>query len=65
MVTAYAIAVDVKTAAELLDVHPETVRALIRDGKLRSVRVGRLVRIPREALTEFLSGEIAEGGDAA
>lgn len=37
-----------------------TVYRLIRQGDLRAVRVGRLVRIPESAVTEF----IASGGTA-
>ncbi len=43
-------------AAEHLDCTPETIYALVRDGKLRAIRVGRLVRIPESALAEFISG---------
>ena len=31
---------------------------LIRSGQIRSVRIGRQIRIPREALLEFLDGRI-------
>jgi excisionase family DNA binding protein len=54
------IALDVRDVAGLLEIHPETVRRLIAKGELRAVRIGRLVRVPREALTEFLAG----GSDA-
>ena len=33
-------------AAELLHLHPATLRRLIRDGRIRSVRVGRKHLIP-------------------
>lgn len=48
-------ALSVVDVAVLLDCHPETVRRLIRRGELRAVRVGRLIRVPREAVTEFLA----------
>lgn len=51
------IASDVPTAAKILDCDSQTIRNLINRGELRSVRVGRLVRIPREALTDFLAGD--------
>ena len=35
-----------------------TAYELIRSGQIRSVRVGRQIRIPREALLEFLDGRI-------
>lgn len=39
--------------AELLAVHVRTVDGLIERGELRAVHVGSVVRIPREAVTEF------------
>lgn len=46
-----------KEVAEILRVSPRTVQRWVKEGKLWAVRVGRLWRIPREALREFLSGE--------
>lgn len=40
-------------AARILRVHPETVLALVRAGKLRSYRVGRAIRIRMEWLRAF------------
>lgn len=34
---------------------------LVADGTIRSVRVGRAIRIPRSALVEFLDGSAAAG----
>jgi excisionase family DNA binding protein len=61
---------DVKTAAHFLAVSPWTVRAYIRDGKLRPVRFGRLVRLESEELLRFVahaksSAEISQGSDRA
>ncbi|MCB0927154.1 MAG: excisionase family DNA-binding protein [Mycobacterium sp.] len=36
-------------------VHSDTVRALIRDGDLASVRVGRLLRISHQAAEDYLA----------
>lgn len=44
------------TARELGGLGLSTVRRLIREGQLRSVRVGRRVLIAREALEEFVQG---------
>jgi excisionase family DNA binding protein len=44
----------VHAVADRLAVADSTVRALIRSGQLRAVRVGRLVRIPGEALDVYL-----------
>jgi excisionase family DNA binding protein len=46
---------DVKAAAEVLAVSPWTVRAWIRDGKLRPVRLGRLVRLAESELQRFMA----------
>jgi excisionase family DNA binding protein len=36
------------------------VYELIRTGRLRSVRIGRAIRVPREALEAFKAGRRAE-----
>lgn len=36
--------------AALLEVHPNTIRRLIKEGKLKSERVGRQHRIKKETL---------------
>ena len=43
----------------LLDVGRNTAYELVRSGQIRSIKVGRGYRIPREALIEFLSGSAA------
>jgi excisionase family DNA binding protein len=40
--------------AELLAVHPETIRRAAASGKLRSVRIGRERRYPESAVREWL-----------
>ena len=42
--------------ARWLRVSRNTAYQYIRLGKIRSVRVGRQIRIPRDALFEFLNG---------
>lgn len=42
----------VEQAAERMQLHPDTIRRQIRAGQLRSVRRGRVHRIPESALTE-------------
>ena len=42
----------------LLGIGRNTAYQLIRSGQIRSVRIGRQIRIPREALLEFLDGRI-------
>ena len=41
----------------ILDIGRNTAYALVRSGKIRSVKVGSHLRIPRVALIEFLSGD--------
>ena len=38
----------------ILGIGRNTASELIRSGQIRSVRIGRQIRIPREALLEFL-----------
>ena len=38
----------------LLGIGRNTAYELIRSGQIRSVRIGRQIRIPREAMLEFL-----------
>lgn len=46
----------VKEAAAELDVHPSTIRRAVHSGELEAVRLGPngRVRVPREALAEFV-----------
>lgn len=46
---------DVKDAAQILAISPWTVRAYIRDGKLKPIRMGRLVRLEEQELESFVS----------
>lgn len=43
----------VKDVAVRLDVHEQTVRDLIRSGRLSAVRVGRLVKVPTVAVAAY------------
>jgi excisionase family DNA binding protein len=54
---------DVRSAAKLLAVSPWTVRGYIRQGKLRPIRIGRLVRLDEEELSRFV--ENSKGGGIA
>jgi excisionase family DNA binding protein len=46
---------DVKSAAQALAVSPWTIRAYIRDGRLKPVRLGRLVRLEEQELERFVA----------
>ena len=39
----------------ILDIGRNTAYALVRAGQIRSVKVGRQLRIPRNAIIEFLN----------
>lgn len=45
----------VKELAEVLSISQNTAYALVRSGQIRSVRTGRIYRIPKDALIEYLS----------
>ena len=44
----------VEDLMHILGIGRNTAYELIRSGQIRSVRIGRQIRIPREALLEFL-----------
>ncbi len=46
----------VHEVAEHLDVTPDLVYGLIREGKLRAIRLGRVLRVPQSALSDFIAG---------
>ncbi len=50
------LALTVKEVAKLLGVSRNTLYRLVRSKKLRSIRVGRQIRVPRSALEEYLNG---------
>jgi excisionase family DNA binding protein len=47
-------AVSIEQAAQILGVHPHTVKALIDEGRLYAVRAGRRYLIPVVELDRFL-----------
>ncbi len=42
----------------VLDIGRNTAYTMLRSGQIRSVRIGRQIRIPRDALVDFLRGEV-------
>jgi excisionase family DNA binding protein len=50
----------VSRAAEILDLHPKTVRRFIRDGRIPAHKIGREWRIRLEDLREYAHGELTE-----
>lgn len=53
-------AATVTEVAEALRLHPQTIRQMIRDGRLRAVRSGRAVRIPTTEIARFLAPDAEE-----
>ena len=52
----------ISEAAELLQLHPETVRNWIRDGRLPwGMKLGRLWRIRMSALVEWMDEKAGKG----
>ena len=45
----------VAEAGEALRIGRSSTYALVRCGRLRSIRVGKMIRVPRDAIVEFLS----------
>ncbi|MFZ1382345.1 MAG: helix-turn-helix domain-containing protein [Scrofimicrobium sp.] len=62
MTTQQAVEVEkvLKTAdvARHLSCTPDTVYKLVNAGKLRGLKVGRLLRIPESSLREFIAGNV-------
>jgi excisionase family DNA binding protein len=50
----------VREVAAILRCGKNQAYELIRDGQIRSVRIGRAIRVTREALEDFKAGDRAE-----
>ena len=55
------LAYSMREHADLMGVSERTVYAWIKSGKLRAIKIGRLVRIPHDAAMEMLEVEHGEG----
>jgi len=44
----------VQKAAEFAEVHPDTIRAWVKEGRISGARAGRELRVLRSALRRFL-----------
>ena len=51
-----ALTLTIQQAAKELGISEYMAGKLVKDGKLRTVRLGKLVRVPRVALDELLRG---------
>ena len=49
------LALRVEDLMPILDIGRNTAYELVRSGQIRSIRVGRQLRIPRDAVKEFLN----------
>lgn len=59
------VAFSVSEIAKKLGVSRNTAYALVRNGALRSIRVGRQIRVPRSALEDYLNGITPERSQSA
>ena len=50
----YPPVLDADDVATILGVTSKTVRKLVNSGELNSIKVGRLIRIPKDMLIDYL-----------
>ena len=53
----YPAALSISEVAEILNITPATVRRHIKTNDIPSIKVGRLVRIPKDSLINYLHGD--------
>ena len=51
------LVLSIDNLTEILNIGRNSAYELVRSGRIRSVRIGKQIRIPREAVLQFLSGE--------
>ena len=51
------LALRVEDLMPILAIGRNTAYELVRSGQIRSIRIGRQLRIPRDAVVEFLNGQ--------
>lgn len=51
------LALKVEDLMPILGVGRNTAYELVRSGQIRSIRIGRQIRVPRDAVAEFLGGK--------
>ena len=56
MTTALSMTLRVEDLMPILGIGRNTAYELVRSGKIRSIRIGRQLRIPKDALVAYLSG---------
>ncbi len=60
MLKNYPVVLSISDVAEILNVTPATVRRHIRKKDIPSIKVGKLVRIPKDSFISYLHGENKE-----
>ena len=58
----YPAVLSISDVAEILNVTPATVRRHIKTNDLPHIKVGRLVRIPKDSLIGYLHGDPIPNG---
>ena len=53
----YPAVLSISDVAEILNITPATVRRHIKSNDLPDIKVGRLVRIPKDSLIGYLHGD--------
>lgn len=53
----YPAVLSISDVAEILNITPATVRRHIKTNDLPHIKVGRLVRIPKDSLIDYLHGD--------
>ena len=51
------LALRVEDLMPILSIGRNTAYELVRSGQIRSIKVGKQIRIPKDALREYLSGK--------
>lgn len=57
MLKKYPAVLRISDVAEILHITPATVRRHIKTNDLPHIKVGRLVRIPKDSLIDYLHGD--------
>ena len=51
------LALRVEDLMPILGIGRNTAYELVRSGQIRSIKIGRQIRVPRDAVAEFLRGQ--------
>ncbi len=51
----------VEDLTHILSISRNTAYDLVRSGKIRSVKIGRIYRIPRSAVEDYLNASVEDG----